>query len=134
MPKIRMVRSRAALFSLAKSLRFICGSFLTNSTPHRLSLCYWTRLSAPLQRLRPAAVAIDEGIALEDFAGANGIGWENGPSNTKVWNSPFSPQGRLPRQIAEERVIQLAAGEASIENFGSMQAAMARNGSVKTAD
>src|SRR6266852_2182500 len=75
MPKIKMVRSMAALFSLAKSLRFICVSFFTDGTSAQAKHGLLGRAEArPYSVCGRQQVAVDEGIAFEDFAGANGNG------------------------------------------------------------
>jgi len=36
----------------------------------------------------------------------------------KLWNSPFSPQGvGVGRKVAEEGLVEFAAGESGVENF-----------------
>src|SRR5260370_31492740 len=108
----------------------LLGSPLAGLTP---DACYllpaW---QAGAQRCLPAAgvlrpyagfaweqIAIDEGIALDDFAGANrnGIAEDRTIENEGVELAVFAAGVDVGRQIAEEGSVELATGEAGVENF-----------------
>ena len=94
-----------------------------------LMACGTARQAGPAASGAQAAIGEHKTIAFRHLAHLDSSGWLNiGPSNTKVWNSPFSPHGSMPDgMLSSSDGVNSRPANPAGSTRGSTQVMQARN-------